>query len=271
MARTLTRPLDQLRTAAGRIATSGELSEPIPITRNDEVGQLTESFNTMASALLRSRRAQRQLVLDAGHELRTPLTSLRANVELLQRASDLPVDARAEILDDVNFELTELSEMVGELVDLATDADRSDEPFAAVRLDELVSGVVERARRRTGRVIELSATPVVVDGRETQLERAISNLLVNAHKFSPPDEPIEVSVAGPVVTVRDHGPGVSADERDHIFDRFYRTASGRSAPGSGLGLAIVAQVVGAHGGRVWVDDAPGGGARFHVELASPSP
>jgi len=271
VASTLTRPLEKLRVAAGQIADSKELDEPIPIGRQDEVGDLTVSFNTMAEALATSRGQQRRLVLDAGHELRTPLTSLRTNVELLQRGYALPPEEQEAVLDDLHFEVTELSEMVDELIDLATQTEHTDEPFEILRLDELVESVVERARRRTGRPVNFTPTPSAVRGRAAQLERAVTNLLTNAHKFAPPGDPIDVIVHGAMVVVRDTGPGVPVEDRVRIFDRFYRADAARTLPGSGLGLAIVAQVVAAHGGRVWVEGPPTGGAVFVISLPEVGP
>ncbi len=108
--------------------------------------------------------------------------------------------------------------------------------------------------------------PGAVMGRPGMLERAVANLLDNAHKWSPSGAPIEVTVGGGKVEVRDHGAGIAPEDRPHVFDRFYRSAAARSMPGSGLGLAIVKQVVEAHGGTVWAADAPGGGAVVGFEI-----
>jgi two-component system sensor histidine kinase MprB len=152
------------------------------------------------------------------------------------------------------------------VVDLATHAEAPEEESGDVRLDELVERVAERTRRRTDRTIEVSAQPVTVHGSETMLERAVGNLLDNAHKWSPNGRPIEVSVAGGRVAVRDHGPGVAREDKPRVFDRFYRSTAARSMPGSGLGLAIVRQIISNHGGRVFVTDAPGGGAVVGFEI-----
>jgi two-component system sensor histidine kinase MprB len=102
--------------------------------------------------------------------------------------------------------------------------------------------------------------PSLVTGIPERVERAVANLLDNAGKWSPPGEAVEVSVRDGVVEVRDHGPGISAEERTLVFNRFYRSASARTMPGAGLGLAIVKQIADAHGGTVTIDRAPGGGA-----------
>jgi two-component system sensor histidine kinase MprB len=261
----LTRPLRQLADVAEEVAQTQVFTNPIDIDRNDEVGRLATSFNAMLAALETSKRQQQRLVQDASHELRTPLTSLRTSIEVLDRATDLSTADARRLLDRATFELAELTEMVTELVDLATDA-ATDEAMTEVDLAEVVADVVEQARRRTGRTIELTAVPSVVEGRPTALTRAVRNIVGNATKFAPPDQPIEVEVGGGRVEVRDHGPGIPAEDRERIFDRFYRSVATRTQPGSGLGLAIVAQVVEGHGGQVWAREAGGGGAAVGFQL-----
>lgn len=231
-------------------------------SRHDEVGRLAHSFDEMLDALGESRAQQQRLVQDAGHELRTPLTSLRTNVEVLQQADRLDPDDRRRLLADVTFELEELTDMVNEVVQLAQSPDGVDEPLAEVDLANVARDVAARARRRTGRPIEVQVgdAPSVLSGRPSALERAVANLVSNADKFSPPGAPIEVVVDGGRVAVRDHGPGIPAADRKNVFRRFYRADAARAAPGSGLGLSIVEQVARAHGGSVFVTDAAGGGA-----------
>jgi two-component system sensor histidine kinase MprB len=199
--------------------------------------------------------------MDASHELRTPLTSLRTNLEVLQRTPDMGDDDRRELMADLEFEVTELSHMVGELVGLATDAEADDDSVETFALAELVEELAERTRRRTDRVVLVDAdhAGTVTAGR-AGVERAVLNLLDNGHKFSPPDAPLEVRVGPNEVEVRDHGPGVADEDKPMVFDRFFRSTSARSEPGSGLGLSIVDQVARRHGGETWVRDAEGGGA-----------
>ena len=262
-----TRPIEQLTASTEHIAATADLSEPIAIGRHDEVGRLASSFNSMLQALTGSRRQQQQLVMDASHELRTPLTTLRTNIELLARKRDLDPEQQHELLEAAQFELEELSSLVNELVDFAIERRPEDQDLEDVDLDELTRGVVARAERRYGRTIDLEVNePTVVRGAPSLLERAFSNLLDNASKFSPRDTPVEVAVRGSEITVRDHGPGIAEDERERVFDRFYRADGARTMPGSGLGLAIVRQVVTEHGGTVDVEAAPGGGALVRVRL-----
>jgi two-component system sensor histidine kinase MprB len=265
VARGALRPIAKLTSAAEHVAATQELAARIDIDRDDEVGRLAASFNAMLAALEQSRAQQRRLVRDAGHELRTPLTALRTNLELLARAGDMAEADRRRLLDDVMFELGEMSDLMNELVDLAADT-AAEEPQVEVRLDLLVEDVAERFRRRTGRHIDVSAEPVTVEGRVGRLERAVSNLVDNAVKWSPDDGPIDIVLAGGRLAVRDHGPGVLDADKDHIFDRFFRSDTARSTPGSGLGLSIVKQVAEEHGGTVFVEDEDGGGAVVGFEL-----
>jgi two-component system sensor histidine kinase MprB len=219
----------------------------------------------MLAALADSKRQQQQLVTDAGHELRTPLTSLRTNIELLSRAASLPADERRELMDDATSELEELSELVAELIDLATDK-AIDEPPTDLRLDEIVVTVAERARRRWDRQIQVDVRPTAIHGRQGGIERAVSNLIENAIKWGPPDSPIEVVQRGGAISVRDHGPGIDPNDQARVFDRFYRATSARTLPGSGLGLAIVRQIAEQHGGTVTATNAGDGGAVVGFEL-----
>ena len=264
VSRRAVRPVAVLTRAAEHVAATRDLEVPIEVTRRDEIGRLATSFNTMLAALASSRAQQRRLVADAGHELRTPLTSLRTNIEVLARVEDMPAADRAELLADARQELEELSDLVAELVDLAADAP-PEEPVA-VRLDELVVEAVERFRRRTGREVALSAEETVLEGKPGRLARAIANLLDNAGKLGPPDAPVEVTLRGGRLEVRDHGPGIDPDDLPRVFERFYRSVGARTTPGSGLGLAIVEQVAEEHGGRAFAGNAEGGGAVVGFEV-----
>lgn len=260
VARSALGPLGRLTKAAEHVAETQELGSHIEVDREDEVGRLAEAFNAMLAALEQSRVQQQRLVRDAGHELRTPLTALRTNIEVLARADRMPPDDRRRLLDDVTLELSELSNMVGELVELAADPSSAEEPVVNVRLDEIVQDVADRYRRRSETEIMVHAQNSCVTGRPAMLERAVSNLMDNATKWNSNGEPIEVTVGDGTVAVRDHGPGVSDDDKPRIFDRFYRSDAARTTPGSGLGLSIVKQMAKDHDGSVFIEDAAGGGA-----------
>jgi two-component system sensor histidine kinase MprB len=174
---------------------------------------------------------------------------------------------RQRLLGDVVEQIEELTLLMNDLIELA----RGEEPFAAdedVRLDALVEEVVERARRHAPDAeFELSLQPTVVAAVPARLQRAIGNLIDNAIKYSPPHEPVEVTLADGELTVRDRGPGISAADLAHVFDRFYRGAEARGRSGSGLGLAIVRQAVEQQGGTVTAERAPGHGTLMRVRLA----
>jgi two-component system, OmpR family, sensor histidine kinase MprB len=222
----------------------------------------------MLDSLNGAIRSQRQLVSDASHELRTPLTSLRTNVELLQQGVQLDERDRKRLLHDIGSEISDLTMLVTNLVDLARGSQR-DLHLRDLRLDEIAETVVGRARARfPGLDVTLAAEETTVWGDSEKIERAIWNLVENAAKWSNGGG-VELTVANGVVTVRDHGPGVHAADRPLIFDRFYRSETARGQPGSGLGLAIVRQIAESHGGGVDVEDAEGGGARFRLALVSP--
>lgn len=250
------KPLGALTDAAEQVAETQDFSVEFPSQTAGEIGRLTDSFRSMLSALSVSKDQQRRLIDDAGHELRTPLTSLRNNIGFLKRAPDVEETRRRETLDDIEFELEELSELVTELVSLATDNDQA-EPVREVMLSDLAESVVHRAHRRSGRVIEVvSEAPVSILGQQALLERALSNLVSNAVKFS--SGPITVTVTEEHIAVRDRGPGISDADKVHVFDRFFRSENARSMPGSGLGLSIVAMAATRHGGQPFVEDAEPG-------------
>jgi two-component system sensor histidine kinase MprB len=265
--RRTTRPIERLTHASEQVATTQDLSVPVPVQGNDEVARLARSFNTMLAALATSREQQKRLVVDASHELRTPLTAIRTNIDLLRRAESMDPEQRRQLVAETGLELDELTNLVTELVDLATDV-RFDEPVTSVDLEEIAEGVVTRYRRRSGRAIELAVTDAArVDGRRAMLDRALSNLVDNALKFSEPDTAVEVAVRGSHIEVLDRGTGVAAGDEDRVFDRFFRAAEARTKPGSGLGLAIVRQVAEVHGGRAALAARPGGGTVAVLDLA----
>lgn len=253
VARSALRPVDALTETVEHVAKTQELAARIEVDRDDEIGRLAKSFNAMLEALDESRVQQQRLVRDAGHELRTPLTALRTNIELLARAKTLDDAQRTELLDAATSELRELSDLTAELVELAADAAAVTEPPQTERIDELAERVAERFRRRTGRDIVLGSEPFTATVSVTALERAISNLVDNAHKWSPPGAAIHVDVRPGRVAVSDEGPGIRAEDQARVFDRFYRSDEARTTPGSGLGLAIVKKVVDELGGEVFVD------------------
>ena len=258
------RPVRRLTHAAETVAATGNLAERVDVAGDDELARLATRFNGMLAALEDSVGRQRRLVADASHELRTPLTAARTNVDLL-REGKLPHDEAQRALAEAAVELNALTSLVADLVELARGEERKLR-IEELQLDDLVAGVVERAKSRAPEatfVTSLSPTHVRVD--PVLMERAVSNLLDNAVKYSPPGAPIEVTVRNGEVIVADQGPGVAEEDLPRIFDRFYRAAAARSKPGAGLGLAIVREAAEAHGGRATVESSSRG-ARFRLTL-----
>jgi len=166
--------------------------------------------------------------------------------------------------------VAELTALMDNLVELARDTDTPTEETTEIDLDRVVTAAIDRARLRAPDVtIELDLEPARMEGRRQQLERAIVNVLDNACKWSPPGERVEVGLHGGTITVRDHGPGIDAEDLPRVFDRFYRAPAARAMPGSGLGLAIVRRVIDGHGGSVVVEPVSDGGtiARIHLPTA----
>jgi two-component system, OmpR family, sensor histidine kinase MprB len=262
-------PLRRLTATTEDIVATGDLSRRTEQRGRDEISRLSRRLDELLTMLEASLRTQRQLVADASHELRTPITTVRANVELLAEPGSLDDGERAELLVDVREELESMTTLVGELVELARGEER-ELPSRTFRLDEVVRTAVERtARRSPGVSFRTRLEPSVVTGVPERVERAVSNLLDNASKWSPPSETVDVSVHGGLVEVRDRGPGIAEEHRPLVFNRFYRSPAARGMPGAGLGLAIVKQIADAHDGTVSIDSAPGGGAVVRLQL-SPS-
>ena len=257
-ARQLTHRLVELTGAAEQVAATGRLDVAVPVSGNDETGRMGAAFNQMLTALSRSKADQHRLVQDAGHELRTPLTSLRTNIYTLSVGAGLSTDQREQLLADLRSETEELTRLIDEVVELATDR-RDDEVREWVLLGPLVDRVAARAATRTGREVAVQFDDSVVPGQPLALERAVGNMIENALKFDDRG-PVQVTCRQGRVEVSDRGPGFGAADLPYVFDRFYRASSSRSRPGSGLGLAIVADVVERHGGSVDARNRPDGGA-----------
>jgi two-component system, OmpR family, sensor histidine kinase MprB len=266
------RPVRRLTDAAEEIARTEKL-EPIDVGGNDEIARLAGAFNAMLAALAASRDRQRQLVADAGHELRTPLTSLRTNLDLLTQAETrggLSDASRAELMDDVRFQIEELTTLIGDLTELARDEPTTVE-LQSVDLSEVVDRAVQRVRRRASSLhFDVHTEPWWLTGEPSALERAVTNLLDNAAKWSPPLGTVTVRLAGGSLLVADQGSGIDEADAPHVFDRFYRSTESRTLPGSGLGLAIVRQVAERHGGSVRVGRSDDGGAAFWLEVPGTS-
>ncbi|MET9823049.1 HAMP domain-containing sensor histidine kinase [Streptomyces sp. NPDC006349] len=277
VARTALRPVDELTRAVEHVARTEDLAVRIPVEddSDDEIARLSRSFNSMTSSLASSRDLQQQLIADAGHELRTPLTSLRTNIELLTRSEEtgrpIPEADRKALLASVKAQMTELAALIGDLQELSRpDTGQHEGRTRILAWHDVVESALRRARLRGPELtINADVRPWYVRAEPAALERAVVNILDNAVKFSPDAGTVDVRLADGVLTVRDHGPGIPAEELPHVFDRFWRSPSARALPGSGLGLSIVARTVQQAGGTVSLTRAAedsGGGTVATVRL-----
>jgi two-component system sensor histidine kinase MprB len=269
LARTALRPLEQVTNEIETVAETNDLGYRLTEGDDDELGRLRRVFNRLLSTVESSQVLQRQLVLDASHELRTPLTSLRTNAQVLSRAQELNLEDLRQLTDDMVTQVDELAALVTDLGELSR-GERSEGAIETLRLDDCLDECVDTARtyaRIKEITIDVNVESSSVLGRRDRLERAISNLLTNAIKFTPHGGRIVVDSHDGMLSVSDSGPGIEEADLPFIFDRFWRSPSARALPGSGLGLSIVAQVVAELQGSVSVDHDPTlGGARFTITL-----
>jgi two-component system sensor histidine kinase MprB len=261
------RPVESMRREAAEVSDAEPGRRlPVPAAR-DEVGRLGETLIAMLARLEAAFARERTFVADASHELRTPIASLRANIQVLEDAERLPAEEREALRADIVGELDELTALVADVVELARGA-KPDDEVDDVRLDLVVDSIVERASRRAGNGVEFDMVlePTVVSGQPERIARAVSNLIDNARKWSPPGATIEVRLRDGELVVRDRGPGFEEKDLPHVFDRFFRSERARATSGSGLGLAIVRQAAESRGGTAEAANAPGGGAVVRVRF-----
>jgi len=266
------RPVREV-TALARSLSESDLQRRIPVRGSDEISELAATFNAMLDRLTGAFAAQRSFVNDAGHELRTPITVIRGHLELLDED---PAD-RAATLEIVHDELDRMSRMVDDLL-MLTRSERTD--FLApdvVELTELTESILAKARTLSPGPWELEQTGTgnLVADRQ-RLTQAVLELARNAVQHAPAGSLIVLGTAMDSdharLWVRDHGPGVPAADRDRVFERFSRVATGgRNSDGTGLGLAIVRAIATAHGGRVELTAPPGGGAMFTLVVPREPP
>jgi two-component system OmpR family sensor kinase len=275
------RPLDRMEVTAGKIA-AGELSRRVsPADSRTEVGRLGLALNRMLDRLEQAFGARqasedrlRQFLADASHELRTPLASIRGYAELFRiGAARSPTEVESA-MRRIEEESARMGVLVEDLLTLARLDEEPEPRREPVDLARLARDAVTDARAvAPERDIELSTPPsAVIWGDSHRLHQVLANLMRNALVHTPAGTPVEVTVlergehVG--VSVRDHGPGLPPGSAAHIFERFWRSESGRERgrAGAGLGLAIAREIVEAHGGRIEASDVPGGGAEFSLEL-----
>jgi signal transduction histidine kinase len=274
------RPLDAMAGTAEEIGMTQDLSRRLPESPvDDEVGRLQRSFNRMLRQLedayhrLQSALvAQRRFVADASHELRSPLTTIRGNVGLLLKRTDITSDDRLAALNDIAGESERMSRMVQDLLTLA----RADAGYhlekSPVDLEPIIQDVSRQAQTlQPSRRVELQdGVPTVVQGNADALKQLLWILVDNAMKHTSEGGRIRMGLGSSGLTaelaVADDGPGIPREDLERIFERFYQADTARSGEGTGLGLAIARWIAEEHGGRVFAGNNPEGGAIFTVQL-----
>jgi signal transduction histidine kinase len=270
----LLRPLGRITDAAGEIA-AGDLDTRVVREGDPDLDRLADSFNDMADAVQARIEREARFASDVSHELRSPITALAAAAEVVDgRRGELP-DRTQQALDVIVGQVRRFDAMVIDLLELS----RIDAGATDLHTEEVeIATLCRRVAARNGFAdlpIEvtkgpgMNGAPVTAVVDRMRFERILANLLENAAHHG--GGPLRVSIEpaeGPflLVAVEDAGPGVARGERARIFERFARGSAARHRVGTGLGLALVAEHATAQGGEAWVEDRPGGGARFVVRL-----
>ena len=277
---------------AAKIA-AGDLSQRIEdYNPSNEIGNLAVSLNTMLTqiemlfkAREKSEAKMRRFVGDASHELRTPLVSIRGYSELYRQGA-LPTDeAVATAMSRIESESKRMGQLVEDLLTLARIDERRESKLAPFDLFNLAVDATndayatapDRAVSLVGLNEEVAPTSATVLGDESRLRQVVANLLTNAMRYTPDGSPLEIAVGVreevpgfplSVLEVRDHGPGIHGEDRERVFERYYRTDASRSREtgGTGLGLSIVAAIIEQHEGRIHIEETDGGGATFVISL-----
>ena len=263
-------PLEQVAGAATRIA-GGDLTTRLPATDDPDLVAIVAGFNSMVDALAARIERDARFVGDVSHELRSPLTTLVTSVEVLGARRDELTPRGQQALALVEAELGRFRRTLDDLLQLARiDGAPAPEKAERVSMAALVREVLLRGGGPVERLTAVDDADTQVRADKTSLERAVRNLLDNAERHGGGVRAVTVEQrdGAVLVMVDDDGPGVPAEDRERIFERFTRGAHAarRSLPGAGLGLAIVGETAARHGGAAWCADAPGGGARFTLAL-----
>jgi signal transduction histidine kinase len=269
------RPIARLAAASRRIA-AGRYAERVPVSGDDELGELAASFNTMATSLEVTERRRIELVGDVAHELRTPLTTLDGYLEGLE---DGVIEASPATWTLLRGETRRLARLVGDLQELWR-AEARQLPLAIESIDgvqalEAAAGRFRKiaAEREVSVEVGASIGPVEIRADRERLAQVLDNLIGNAVRYSDPGTSVAVGAVGSdrevIIFVSDRGPGLTREQLDRVFERFYRVERSRSRAlgGSGIGLAIVKALVDLMGGRVWAESGgPGQGSTFRVAM-----
>jgi signal transduction histidine kinase len=268
------RPVKALSEASHKLAL-GDYSQRIPVTTDDELGEMTQSFNYMAAELENQETLRRRSLADVAHELRTPLSVLQIDLESIE---DGIIEPDAEAIQRLQLEVGTLRKLVEDLRILSlADAGELKLDFLPVEINGLLHINIKRMERQIEekgvKLIEtLTPESLIVQGDEQRLSQIFLNLLSNALQYTPAGGTIRVISerigAQARITVADNGSGITAEDIPHIFERLYRSdeARTRQKGGSGLGLSIARSLVLAHGGKIWAESSEGEGSTFSLEL-----
>ncbi|NTU64690.1 MAG: cell wall metabolism sensor histidine kinase WalK [Chloroflexi bacterium] len=273
-ARRITRPVQQLTTAAEAVA-EGRFDQAVQVQSRDELGRLSQTFNDMTTRLQAARQMQVDFVADVSHELRTPLTSIKGTIETLREGAVNDLNVRDHFLETVETETDRLIHLVNDLLVLS----RADS--AALNLSRkptniglLVKALADRLAEQTPDLrieVSIDAGVPLVSVDADRIEQVLRNLMDNAIKYSRPGGSITLRVSTTeddevLVRVADEGIGIPAAELPHLGQRFYRADKARSRGGHGLGLAIAQSLIRAHGGELWLESIEGAGTTASFTL-----
>jgi signal transduction histidine kinase len=275
LSRSLTRPLQELTHATHQMA-QGHLAQQVPVRSEDELGQLATSFNQMSVQLARSQTLRRQMTADIAHDLRTPLSIILGHAEAMR---DGVLPANQATLEIVYDEARRLNRLIEDLRTLslaeAGELALAGRPVSPQSLLEraYAAHLPQANEKQISLTVEATSHLPLVQADPDRMAQVLDNLVSNALKFTPVNGRVTLTArlqnGGVCLAVQDTGPGLTADEQAHAFDRFYRGDASRQRPsegGSGLGLAIVKSLVEAQHGRVWAENQPDQGASFHILL-----
>jgi two-component system, OmpR family, sensor kinase len=264
------RPLKDVAGAADEIGRARDFGRRLPQRRSrDEVALLSTSFNRMLEQLQDSFDSQRRFVADASHELRTPLTTIQGNAGLLARGPDVSDEVRRAAAADIAAETARMTRLVERMLTLARADSGLKLDLGPVEIAPVVLEVCRQARSvHTDREVVSSAAGATIAGDEDAIRQLIWILLDNGLRYSRSRVSVTLAVEGEWarLTVADDGPGIPVDEREHVFERFYRSDRARTGHGAGLGLSIARWIVEQHRGRILAGEGPDGGAAMYVDL-----
>ena len=264
------KPLKDVASAADEIGRVRDFGRRLPKRGSrDEVALLSTSFNRMLEQLQDSFDSQRRFVADASHELRTPLTTIQGNAGLLARGPALPDDVRRAAADDIAAETARMTRLVDRMLTLARADSGLSLELAAIELAPVIVEVCRQARTvHPDRELRCAAKDAAVAGDEDAIRQLMWILIDNAFGHARSLVEVRLTTEGEWarLTVSDDGTGIAPEDRERVFERFFRADKARHEPGAGLGLSIARWIVEQHRGRILAGEAPGGGAAMYVDI-----